>query len=31
MRTPPVIRWLERAPDLYEARVVLPNGRNFDH
>jgi len=31
MSITPAIRWLERAPDLYEARVVLPNGRNFDH
>lgn len=23
-----MIPWLERAPDLYEARVVLPHGRD---
>ncbi len=28
MSTTPAIHWLERAPDLYEARVVLPNGHD---
>jgi hypothetical protein len=28
MSTPPVIHWIARAPDLYEARAVLPNGRD---
>ncbi len=26
--TTPTIHWLERSPDLYEARVTLPNGRD---
>jgi len=29
MSTPPVIHWIARAPDLHEARVVLPNGRDI--
>jgi len=28
LNTPLVIHWIARAPDLYEARVVLPNGRD---
>jgi len=31
MSKTPVIHWIARAPDLHEARVVLPNGRPFDH
>ncbi len=26
MSTAPVIRWIERSPDLHEARVTLPDG-----
>ncbi len=29
MSTALVIRWIERAPDLYEARVTLPDGRDL--
>jgi len=28
MSTTPVIRWIERGPDLLEARAVLPDGRD---
>ncbi len=28
MSTPPAIHWIARAPDLYEARAVLPDGRD---
>ncbi len=28
MSTPPAIHWIARAADLYEARVLLPNGRD---
>jgi len=28
MSTTPPIRWVERGPDLYEARAVLPDGRD---
>ncbi len=28
MSTTPTIRWIERAPDLYEARLVMPDGRD---
>ncbi len=29
MSTAPVIRWIERSPDLHEARVTLPDGRDL--
>ncbi len=28
MSTAPMIHWIARAPDLYEARVMLPNGHD---
>ncbi len=28
MSTTPTIHWLERAPDLHEARLVMPDGRD---